>query len=115
MPSPFDPLDSEFPDIVTLTAPAYTVALREHPGLTSAERVTAEVRYCQALERRLGSALLVAETLRTVQANAADGNDEHADASTFALRWRLANTAARQVGLQGLQDSPAAWFDVRLA
>ena len=49
-------------DIATDTL--YTVALRDFPDLPAKERIAAEVRYCQALERRLGSGTAVADLLR---------------------------------------------------
>ena len=98
----------------TTVESVYTVALCDYPGLPDRERVAAEVRYCKALERRLGSADGVAQTLREVAAQADDETGDTDEARTLALRWRLANTAARQLGLQGLGDLPSAYFHVAL-
>ncbi|KQP22963.1 hypothetical protein [Pseudorhodoferax sp. Leaf267] len=98
----------------TTTETTYTVALCDYPELPDRERIAAEVRYGRALERRLGSAEGVAQTLRAVVALAEEGHDEDPSAQTLALRWRLANTAARQLGLQGLGDLPSAYFHVAL-
>ncbi len=106
-----DPIDTEFPEEMAVPEPGYAVVLRDFPDLPDKERMAAEVRYCKALERRIGSPALVAQTLRTVLAHAEDGAESE-EASTLAMRWRLANTAARQVGLQGLGDLPEAYFDV---
>ncbi len=97
-------------------ATTYTVALRDCPALSQHDRMQAEIRYCQALERRLGSAQAVSTTLRAVIASHQEGDPPHdADGSeALAMRWRLANMAAHRLGLQGLQDQPRASFEVSL-
>ena len=59
--------------------------------------MAAEIRYCKALERRFGSPSAVVDSLRSVKALEEDG--DQANAQTIVTRWRLANSAARQVGL----------------
>lgn len=106
--------------VATATTPGlatgYTVALRDCPGLSALARMQAEIRYCQALERRLGSAQAVATTLRAVIASHQDGAPgADADASdALAMRWRLANMAAHRLGLDGLPQAPSAAFEVSL-
>jgi hypothetical protein len=95
----------------------YTVALRDYPALPLKERLAAEVRYCRALERRLGPPEDVVHALRAVE-QLSEGNDV-ADLSEEERRlvahWRIATDAARLAAMQGLGDSAEAWFDVRLA
>lgn len=100
----------------TALATGYTVALRDFPGLSALDRMQAEIRYCQALERRLGSAQAVATTLRAVIASHRDGEPGlDADATdTLAMRWRLANMAAHRLGLDGLPQAAGAAFEVSL-
>ncbi len=97
------------------TDTGYAVALHDHPGLGAAERIAAEVRYCRALERQLGSPDDVAHLLRAVT-RAANGDEEPSDeARRLFVQWTMANRAARQAAFAGGSDAPQAWFDVRLA
>jgi hypothetical protein len=91
----------------------YTVALCDFPDLPVKERIAAEVRYCKALERRLGSDTAVPEALRAVHAPGHDGAGD--GAKELLMRWRMATTAARTQGLQGVSDVAEAYFDVRLS
>lgn len=95
----------------------YTVALRDYPALPLKERLAAEVRYCRALERRLGPPEDVAHALRAV-AQLDEGNDisELSDEERkLVAHWRIATDAAKLAAMQGLGESPEAWFDVRVA
>lgn len=113
MPFIVDPPNCAPADVAVVPEPAYTVALCDFHGLPAKERMAAEIRYCQALERRLGSAAVVAHTLRAVMEAEEDALSPEAQALT--MRWRMANTAARQVGLQGLGEPAEAYFHVRPA
>lgn len=112
MPFIVDPLDSDSTDVEAVHEPFYTVALRDFPELPDKERMGAEIRYCKALERRLGSEAGVADALRAVLSLEEEG--DHPEGQALALRWRMANSAARQTGLQGLGEPAEAYFDVRL-
>ncbi|MDB5848441.1 MAG: hypothetical protein JWP29_2193 [Rhodoferax sp.] len=95
----------------------YTVALRDYPELPLKERLAAEVRYCRALERRLGPPVDVAHALRAVE-QLSDGGDiteVSEEERKLVAHWRVATDAARQAAMQGLGESPEAWFDVRVA
>ena len=113
MPFIVDPLDDDFSVVATIPENAYTVALRDFADLPDKERMAAEIRYCKALERRFGSGVGVADALRAVLA--LEDGGQHADGQAQALRWRMANAAARQAGLQGLGEPAEAYFDVCLA
>lgn len=113
MPFIVDPLDEDVNELAAVPEPTYTVALRDFPDLPAKERMAAEIRYCKALERRFGSGAGVADALRAVVALQEEG--EHPDGHALDLRWRMANMAARQAGLQGLGEPAEAYFDVRLA
>ena len=107
------PQDADVGDAAAAPEPEYTVALCDFPGLPDKERIAAEIRYGKALERRLGSDEGVAGTLRAVEALEEGGDPGEGQA--LMLRWRLASTAARQAGLQGLGEPAEAYFDVRPA
>lgn len=108
-----DPLDSDCADMAAVPEPAYIVALCDFPDLPDKERMAAESRYCKAMERRFGSGAGVADTLQAVLA--LDEDSDHAKGQALLMRWRMANIAARQAGLQGLGEPAEAYFDVRLA
>ena len=95
----------------------YTVALRDYPELPLKERLAAEVRYCRALERRLGPPEDVVHALRAVEQLADGGSADEPSAEELKLvaHWRIATDAARQAAMQGLGESPESWFDVRMA
>lgn len=103
-------------DIATDTAvAAYTVVLCDFLELPSRERSAAEGRYARVLERQLGGAEGVAETLAAVQ-RLQDGDEapEGTDAMAIVNRWARAAVAARTAGMQGLGESEGAYFDVRI-
>ena len=93
----------------------YTVNLCDFPGLPVNARMDAEVRYCRALERSLGSAEAVAVAY-AAWCYAAEGEDSDADPQdkAQALRWVTAVDAARQAGFRGLSEDEGAYFEVRL-
>ena len=95
----------------------YTVALRDYPELPVKERLAAEVRYCRALERRLGPPEDVVHALKTVEQLAEGDGTPPPGSEPFKLvaHWRTATDAARQAAMQGLGDSHEAWFDLRVA
>ncbi|WP_394792237.1 hypothetical protein [Rhodoferax sp.] len=95
----------------------YTVALADYPGLPDKERVAAEVRYCKALERRIGPPEDVVHTLKAVERLADDGDvsEPTDEVRRLVHQWNLACNAARTAAMQGLGDLPEAWFDVRVS
>jgi len=95
----------------------YTVALRDYPELPQKERLAAEMRYCKALERRLGPPEDVVHTLRAVE-RLAEGDvmaEPSSEEYKLVAHWRIATDAARQAAMQGLGESNEAWFDLRAA
>lgn len=94
---------------------AYSVALRDGPALAVHERIDAEVRYCQALEMRLGTPDDVAHVMRAIARLSQDEQEPTPEANTLLVQWQLANHAARKDAMQNLQAAPGAWFDVQLA
>ena len=95
----------------------YTVALRDYAELPLKERLAAEVRYCRALERRLGPPEDVVHALRAVEQLAEGDSTPEPGSEPYKLvaHWRIATDAARQAAMQGLGESNEAWFDVRVA
>lgn len=98
-----------------LQVAAYSVALRDGPGLAAQERLNAEARYCHALETRLGTPDDVAHMLRAIARLSQDEQEPTREANTLLVQWQLANHAARKDAMQSLRAAPDAWFDVRLA
>ena len=93
----------------------YTVALCEFPGLPPAQRMAAEVRYCKALERVLGSAEGVARAYGSwCQAAQADEGEVSAGDMALAKTWVSAADAARRAGFSGLGEDEGAYFEMRL-
>jgi len=111
----FGPADGRYHGPATLTASPYGVSLQDCPGLSLKDRMAAEVRFCKALERRLGSPEAVADALRTVQTiEAANAADLAPEAKLAQVRWQQANGAARLIGLNDLANVTGARFDVWL-
>jgi len=96
---------------------AYTVSLRDYPELPPKERLAAEVRYCRALERRLGPPEDVVHALKAVEQLAEGDSTPEPGSEPYRLvaHWRTATDAARQAAMQGLGESHEAWFDLRAA
>lgn len=90
----------------TLTK-AYTVALMGAPGLSLAERISAEVRYAVELEERMGSDYVIA---RALQCQLARGTC--AGGHTLIEQ---AHQAASMEATQGLRVPACAHFELRLA
>jgi hypothetical protein len=113
--APFGPADGPWHGPATLTASPYVVSLQDCPGISLKDRMAAEVRYCKALERRLGSPDAVADALRAVQAiEAARPADLSPEQKLAQARWQQANAAARLFGLNDLANVAEGRFDVRL-
>lgn len=100
----------------TMIETLYTVSLTDYPNLPTKERVAAEVRYCKALERRIGPPGDVVHALKAVERLADDGHvaELTEEARRLVNQWHLACSTARTAGLQGLGDLPEAWFDIRV-
>ncbi len=93
----------------------YTVALCDFPDLPPAQRMAAEVRYCKALEKVLGSAEGVAHAYGAwCQAAEAGEGEGSADSMALAKGWVRAADAARRAGFNGLSEDEGAYFEVRL-
>jgi hypothetical protein len=97
----------------TALATAYTVALH-HPTLSAGRRRVAEARFCEALERRLGSPSAAAAAFRTARAGHLD-DCESDEAKTAQMRWRLASGAAQQFALHGIGHDANVYFDLLVA
>lgn len=94
--------------------PLYTVSLCDYPGLPEQERLRAEARYARVLERQLGSAEEVAQSLAWVQRLEDTPPEEISEeAKAVFARWIKAATAAAQAGMQGLGDGESSFFEVR--
>ena len=109
----FGSADGPWHGPATLTASPYIAALRGCGDISPRERMAAELRYCKALERRLGSPEAVATALTAAAAiearNTADLSPEE---RLTAARWQQANSAARLIGLGDLAGIETAHFDV---
>src|SRR2546427_7768503 len=75
---------------------AFTVTLCDYPNLPEQERNKAEARYARVLERQLGSAEQVSETLYLVEGLEDTPPEEISDDAKLAFaRWMKAARAAR--------------------
>ncbi|WP_315531001.1 hypothetical protein [Delftia acidovorans] len=93
---------------------AFTVTLCDYPNLPEQERNKAEARYARVLERQLGSAEQVSETLYLVEGLEDTPPEEISDDAKLAfVRWMKAARAATEAGMQGLGDGECSFFEVR--
>ena len=92
----------------------FSVSLCDYPDLPEQERLRAEARYARVLERQLGGAEQVVQSLNRVQRLADTAPEEITDESkaVFAL-WIKAANAAAQAAMQGLGDGESSFFEVR--
>lgn len=94
--------------------PLYTVSLCDYPSLPEQERLRAEARYARVLERQLGGAEQVTESLDCVQRLEDTPPEEITqEAKDVFARWIKAATAAAQAGMQGLGEGESSFFEVR--
>ena len=113
--APFGPADGRYHGPATLTASPYVVSLQDCPGISLKDRMAAEVRYCKALERRLGSPEGVASALSAALAIEAEKPADLSPEQKLAqVRWQQANAAARLLGLNDLANVTGGRFDVQL-
>ena len=98
--------------------PLYAVALHGCPGLSISERIASEVRYCDALERALGSNKAVVQTLMAVNRLAVDDGginaDQDAEDRQRVARWLVVTTEASRAGFKGIDATQDAWFEASL-
>lgn len=91
----------------------YRVSLRDYLELPLKDRMNAELRFCKALERKLGDAETIA---RIAAAGMRVAEDNSGDVSTedmqLAGQWFKAYDLARQAGFSGLGESQEAYFEV---
>ena len=93
---------------------AFTVTLCDYPNLPEQERNKAEARSARVLERQLGSAEQVSETLSLVQGLEDMPPEEISEDAKLAFtRWMKAARAATEAGMQGLGDGECSFFEVR--
>lgn len=93
----------------------YTVFLIDFPELPLKERMVAERRYGTALEKALGSPERVAAAYGAwCSASDSDEAEISAEQAKQAKTWLRAVDRARVAGFQGLGESEAAYFEVRL-
>jgi hypothetical protein len=94
----------------------YTVTLRDYPEqLPATERIAAEGRYAQELERQLGGPEQVAAALDTMASLEASPPRQLSPGDLTLLKaWGKASVAARQAGFRGLGEARSAYFDVGL-
>ncbi|WP_280190282.1 hypothetical protein [Delftia sp. PS-11] len=92
----------------------FTVTLCDYPGLSEQERNKAEARYARVLERQLGGAEQVTQTLSLVQRLEDTPPEEVSeDAKQAFTRWMKAARAAAEAGMQGLGEGECSFFEVR--
>jgi hypothetical protein len=91
----------------------YTVALQDGKVLPGRERIAAELRFINTLERMLGDP---AEVVAAYKAWIAAGESQAADidrtTAALAVRWPPAYERATQAGLTGVHGVDEAEFDV---
>ena len=91
----------------------YRVTLRDYPELPIQSRTHAELRFCKALERKLGApeniVLRAAAGRRVMEDSSGDVSEEDIQ---LAKEWFKAYDLARQAGFSGLGESQEAYFDV---
>lgn len=95
------------------TEALYRVSLRDYPELPMKDRISAELRFCKALERKLGTPENIA--LRAAagrQVTEDSSGDMSAEDMQLAKEWFKAYDLARQAGFSGLGESQEAYFDV---
>jgi hypothetical protein len=93
---------------------AYTVNLCDYPGLPDADKHKAEHRYARVLERQLGGAEQVSESLRCIERLEDTPPEEITEeAKAVFQRWMKAARAAAEAGMQGLGDGESCFFEVR--
>lgn len=94
----------------------FTVTLCDYPELPEPQRSRAEARYARVLERQLGSAEQVQQTLALVQSLEDTPPEEITEDAKLAFtRWMKAARAAAEAGLQGLGGTESCFFEVRSA
>lgn len=92
----------------------YTVSLCDYPNLPEQERQRAEARYSRVLERQLGGAEQVTQSLAWVERLEDTPPEEITqEAKDVFARWIKAASAAAQAGMQGLGDGESSFFEVR--
>lgn len=92
----------------------FIVTLCDYPNLPEPDRAKAEARYARVLERQLGSAEQVSETLYLVEGLEDTPPEEISDDAKLAFaRWMKAARAATEAGMQGLGDGECSFFEVR--
>jgi hypothetical protein len=94
----------------------YSVTLRDYPEqLAATERIAAEARYAQELERQLGGPEQVAAALDTMASLEESPPQRLLPGDLTLLKaWGKASVAARQAGFRGLAEARSAYFDVGL-
>lgn len=97
----------------------YSVYLHDHPDADQEQRQRAQQRYARALERKLGSAQAVYETLQVLQrleeSDPEEFTPEHiSQLQALYRRWQNATRAATEAALQGLTPSETGFFEVQL-
>ena len=91
---------------------AYTVTLRDFPGLTPDARLASEQRFRRALDKALGDdALAVLQASMSVEESGA--NEMSKNEFAMASRWPKAYDLARTAGFRDLGSAEEAFFDVR--
>jgi len=94
----------------------YVVTLRDYPEeIPAKERIAAETRYAQALEKQLGGPEQVAAALDTMHSlEESPPEVVSPDDLTLLKAWGKASAAAKQAGFRDLGEGDGAYFEVRL-
>ena len=94
----------------------YDVTLRDYPEeIPAKERIAAETRYAQALEKQLGGPEQVAAALDTMHSLEESPPEVVSPGDLTLLKaWGKASAAAKQAGFRDLGEGDGAYFEVRL-
>jgi len=94
----------------------YVVTLRDYPEeIPAKERIAAETRYAQALEKLLGGPEQVAAALDTMHSLEESPPEVVSPGDLTLLKaWGKASAAAKQAGFRDLGEGDGAYFEVRL-
>lgn len=92
----------------------YSVSLQGVEALPATERIAAEIRFVNELERGLGSEEAVAEVYRAwCDAAEAEASERSASTSSLAVKWPKAFNAAQRAGLKNIGEGDGH-FELRL-
>lgn len=93
----------------------FRIELCDAPELTDTLRERAQARYARVLERQLGSAQAVCDTLQLLeQLQEAAPEDVPPHAQALCQRWLKAARTASEAAMQGLGATESGYFAVHI-